>query len=55
LAIYWQKKLNKKSFVAYQASARGGTLYLDISEEDGRLWMGGNAVTTLVGRIKIPK
>jgi predicted PhzF superfamily epimerase YddE/YHI9 len=37
--------------VAYQASKRGGVLYLTINEEQGRILLGGNAVMTLKGRV----
>ena len=50
LADYWQKKLGKTEFHAYQASKRGGELMLKIVGD--RLHMSGNAVTMMVGEIK---
>lgn len=43
LADYWQKKLNKNEFHAYQASKRGGDLKLNIKGE--RVYITGQAVT----------
>jgi len=43
LASYWQKKLGKNDFFAYQASKRGGELMLKI--KNSRLLMSGCAVT----------
>jgi PhzF family phenazine biosynthesis protein len=47
LAHYWQKKLNKNKFHAYQASKRGGELILEI--RGSRLLISGHAVTILRG------
>jgi PhzF family phenazine biosynthesis protein len=47
LAAYWRKKLNKDSFVAYQASARGGVVRVRISGD--RAILGGQAVTVSKG------
>lgn len=47
LAYYWQKKLKKNKFIAYQASKRGGELMLEI--KDSRLHITGHAVTILYG------
>ncbi len=47
LAYYWQKKLNKNKFLAFQASKRGGELQLEII--DKRVHLTGNAVTVLSG------
>ncbi|HEY6411076.1 MAG TPA: PhzF family phenazine biosynthesis protein, partial [Ktedonobacteraceae bacterium] len=49
LAPYWSKKLNKHEMVAYQASARGGVLYLRISGD--RVKIGGQAVTVMRGEL----
>lgn len=43
LAPYWQPKLNKSSFVAYQASERGGVVHARLADE--RVVLGGKAVT----------
>ncbi len=45
LADYWQKKLNKTEFLAYQASPRGGEITLSI--RGSRVLLTGNAVTIL--------
>lgn len=51
LADYWQKKLGKHKFLAYQASARGGILDLHILED--RVHLKGKAVTIMEGTLKI--
>ena len=43
LAPYWQERLHKDHFIAYQASKRGGVLKLRISGE--RVYISGQAVT----------
>jgi PhzF family phenazine biosynthesis protein len=47
LADYWQKKLGKTKFFAYQASKRGAELYLDIQGE--RVHITGKAITIMRG------
>lgn len=47
LAAYWRKKLNRESFVAYQASARGGVVRVRVSGD--RAILGGQAVTVSKG------
>ena len=47
LGPYWFKKLGKKDFRAYQASARGGELHVRLDGE--RVFLGGKAVTVLSG------
>lgn len=49
LAPYWQHRLNKEEFIAYQASERGGMLTLRLSQ-DNRIYIGGQAVTVLEGK-----
>lgn len=51
LAPFWQKRLNKNEFVAYQASQRGGTLKVKI--KNNRVLLLGNAVTVLKGELTI--
>ena len=51
LAPYWSEKLGKNEFLAYQASSRGGELYVKL--ENGRVKLGGQAVTVLEGHFKI--
>jgi PhzF family phenazine biosynthesis protein len=52
LADYWQKKLGKTAFVAYQASKRGGELRLQVQES--RVLITGSAVTVMQGEWLIP-
>lgn len=49
LGPYWQRKLQKDNFLAYQASERGGVLKLQIAEE--RVLISGQAVTVLEGQL----
>jgi PhzF family phenazine biosynthesis protein len=49
LAPYWQKKLHKDSFCAYQASARGGVLRSRLQGD--RVIVGGQAVTVMRGEL----
>ena len=46
---YWAARLGKTILTAYQASARGGILWLDIGEE--RLTISGHAVTYMKAEI----
>jgi PhzF family phenazine biosynthesis protein len=48
LAEYWQKKLKKDEFLAYQASPRGGELGIKIVND--RVYLKGKAVTILEGK-----
>ena len=47
LAHYWQQKLKKDSFVAYQASKRGGEIHVTIQED--RVLLTGKALTIMEG------
>lgn len=47
LAHYWQQKLQKNHFVAYQASKRGGEIFITIQED--RVLLTGNALTVMKG------
>ena len=49
LAPYWQNKLGKDTMVAYQASARGGVLYVECTPN--RVYISGQAVTVLRGEL----
>lgn len=49
LTPYWQAKLGKTEFLAYQASARGGFLKLILAGD--RVRIGGKAVTVLKGEL----
>jgi PhzF family phenazine biosynthesis protein len=50
IAPYWGERLNKRRLKAYQASARGGVLWLDIGEE--RLTISGHAITYMKAEIR---
>ena len=45
LGPYWGQRLGKQELVAYQASARGGTVHIRLAGE--RVLLGGQAVTVL--------
>jgi PhzF family phenazine biosynthesis protein len=47
LAHYWQQKLNKDSFLAYQASKRGGEIHITIQQD--RVLLKGHAITIMKG------
>jgi len=47
LAHYWQQKLNKDSFIAYQASTRGGEIHITIQQD--RVLIKGHAITIMEG------
>jgi len=47
LADFWSLRLNKQSFVAYQASARGGVLHIQIEKD--RVFLTGKAMTVMEG------
>jgi PhzF family phenazine biosynthesis protein len=49
LGPYWQSRLGKDTFVAYQASARGGELRVAVRGD--RVKLGGQAVTVLRGEL----
>ncbi|RAP78002.1 PhzF family phenazine biosynthesis protein [Paenibacillus montanisoli] len=49
LAPYWQRRLRQNAFTAYQASARGGELYIELAND--RVLMTGQAVTVLNGQL----
>jgi PhzF family phenazine biosynthesis protein len=52
LGPYWSRKLNKVELMAYQASARGGTLRVRAAGE--RVYLSGQAVTVLKGELLAP-
>lgn len=52
LADYWQKKLKKNQFIAYQASSRGGVIHIRV--EDKRVLLQGKALTIIDGALRIP-
>jgi PhzF family phenazine biosynthesis protein len=47
LAYYWQQKLNTDSFLAYQASARGGEIHITIQQDC--VLLKGHAITVMEG------
>ena len=49
LGPYWGAKLSKSRLVGYQASTRGGTLMIQLSQN--RVLLGGRAVTALRGEL----
>ncbi len=49
LGPYWAKRLRKDSFVAYQASARGGVVRVGLKGD--RVILGGQAVTVMRGEL----
>lgn len=49
LGPFWNKRLAKDEFLAYQASARGGIVRVRL--EGGRVILGGQAVTVLRGEL----
>ncbi|NJL20225.1 MAG: PhzF family phenazine biosynthesis protein [Leptolyngbyaceae cyanobacterium SM1_3_5] len=49
LAPYWQERLGKSEFLAYQASARGGVV--KVRQEGDRVLLGGQAVTVMRGEL----
>ncbi len=49
LGPYWQGRLQKNEFTAYQASARGGVVRVRVGGE--RVYLGGQAVTVLRGEL----
>ncbi|WP_375561910.1 PhzF family phenazine biosynthesis protein [Bernardetia sp. OM2101] len=51
-AKYWQPKLNKNSFFAYQASKRGGEIHLELLKNNQVLLI-GKGITTLEGQGRI--
>jgi PhzF family phenazine biosynthesis protein len=51
LGPYWQKKLNKDEFIAYQASKRRGILKVKLAGD--RVLIAGKAVTVLEGDLLI--
>lgn len=49
LGPYWSKRLGKNEFLAYQASERGGVMYVRVSGD--RVYLSGQAVTVLRGEL----
>jgi PhzF family phenazine biosynthesis protein len=51
LGPYWSRKLGKETFVAYQASERGGVVRVRLAGD--RVYLGGRAVTVLRGELTV--
>jgi len=51
LTPYWAARLGKNELVAYQASPRGGLLYVRVNGD--RVKIGGRAVTIFRGRLEV--
>uniref|UniRef100_A0ACD5VZT9 Uncharacterized protein n=1 Tax=Avena sativa TaxID=4498 RepID=A0ACD5VZT9_AVESA len=51
LAPYWGRKLGKQKLTAYQASPRGGTLYLELDDANRRVKIKGEAITVMAGTL----
>jgi PhzF family phenazine biosynthesis protein len=51
LAPYWASKLNKREFIAYQASERGGLLKLSLDHD--RVLLKGQAMTIFSGELEV--
>jgi PhzF family phenazine biosynthesis protein len=51
LGPFWGKRLGKDRLVAYQASARGGIVHMEL--KDGRVDLGGRAVTVVRGELVV--
>jgi PhzF family phenazine biosynthesis protein len=51
LVPYWAGRLGRKELTAYQASARGGVLYLRL--DDDRVKIAGHAVTVIKGELVV--
>lgn len=49
LGPFWEKRLGKSNFIAYQASSRGGILHVKV--KGNRVYLGGNAITVLRGEL----
>lgn len=51
LGPFWQRRMRKNHFVAYQASARGGVVKVRVAED--RAYLGGKAITVASGELLI--
>lgn len=49
LGPYWSKRLGKETFMAYQASKRGGVVRVRVAGD--RVYLGGRAITVLCGEL----
>jgi predicted PhzF superfamily epimerase YddE/YHI9 len=53
LGPYWKRKLNKDAFTAYQASKRGGMLWLRVDDQAQRVYIRGKAKTVFDGELRL--
>lgn len=53
LAPYWADILGKKELLAYQASKRGGELFLSLTDDD-RIELSGEAIVVMDGELRLP-
>ena len=51
LADFWNKRLGKDKFVAFQASARGGVVHVEVQQD--RVLLGGQAVIVAQGELLV--
>lgn len=51
LADFWKKRLGKDKFVAFQASARGGVVHVQVQQQ--RVLLGGQAVIVAHGELLV--
>lgn len=51
LAPFWSTRLGKDTMIGYQASRRGGVVRVRVDGD--RVWIGGQAVTTLCGELAV--
>lgn len=51
LADFWRKRLGQDTFVAYQASARGGVVHVEVRQD--RVLLGGQAVIVAQGELLV--
>ena len=51
LADFWKKRLGKDKFVAFQASARGGVVHVEVQQD--RVLLGGQAVIVAQGELLV--
>ena len=51
IAPFWAARLDRTEFLAHQASQRGGDLHIQLT--DGRVLIGGDAVTVATGNLNL--
>ena len=51
LGPYWESRLNKSEFEAFQLSERGGVVRVKVVPGSGRVILGGRAVTVIKGEL----